>query len=110
MTTCHGATLGGRIRPLSSPCVMITAPTSRVVTPQDVVHTYCSVLSRPWNWMSNALAKFCPRLCDVPAWSARPSPISASIEYVREAPANFSLSLFWPSTTGIASTFSQTSL
>ena len=34
--------------------------------------------------MSNAFAKFCPRLCDVPACSARPSPISASIEYVRE--------------------------
>jgi hypothetical protein len=37
-------------------------------------------LSRAWNWMSNAFAKFCPRLCDVPACSARPSPISASIE------------------------------
>ena len=44
------------------------------------VQTYCTVLSRAWNLMSNALAKFCPRLCDVPACSARPSRISASME------------------------------
>ena len=71
---------GGRISPLSSPWVMITPPISRVDTPHDVVQACCTVLSRPWNWMPNALAKFCPRLCDVPACSARPSPISASIE------------------------------
>ena len=80
MTTWYGATLGGSMRPLSSPWVMITPPMSRVDTPHDVVQTCCTVLSRPWNWMSKALAKFCPRLCDVPACSARPSPISASIE------------------------------
>ena len=80
MTTCQGATFGGRMRPLSSPCVMMTPPTSRVDTPHDVVQAYCSVLSRPWNWISKALAKFWPRLCEVPACRARPSPISASME------------------------------
>ena len=89
---------------------MITPPIRRVETPQDVVHACCSVLSRPWNWISNALAKFCPRSWDVPACSARPSPISASIEYVFDAPANFSLALFCPSSTGMASTFSENSL
>ena len=68
------------MRPLSSPCVMITPPMSRVDTPHDVPHTCCTDLSRAWKVMSNAFAKFCPRLCDVPACSARPSPISASIE------------------------------
>ena len=80
MTTWYGAMRGGRIKPLSSPCVMITPPMSLVDTPHDVVHACCTALSRPWNWISNALAKFWPRLCDVPACSARPSPISASIE------------------------------
>jgi hypothetical protein len=32
------------------------------------------------------------------------------MEYVFDAPANFSLSLFWPSMTGIANSFSATSL
>ena len=41
-------------------------------------------------------AKFVERLCEVPAWSAFVSCIIASIEYVRKAPANFSLSLFCP--------------
>jgi hypothetical protein len=45
---------------------MMTPPMSRVETPHDVVQTCWSVLSRPWNWISNAFAKFCPRLCDVP--------------------------------------------
>ena len=80
MTTWCGATRGGRISPLSSPWVMMTPPMRRVVIPQDVCHPYCTVLSRPWNVMSNTLAKFCPRLWDVPACRARPSPISASIE------------------------------
>ncbi len=89
---------------------MMTPPMRRVETPHDVVHANCSALSRPWKRISKALAKFCPRLCEVPACSARPSPISASIEYVLDAPANFSLLLFWPSITGIASTFSANSL
>ena len=67
ITTWKGAMAGGRIKPLSSPCVMITPPIRRVDTPHDVVHACCSVLSRPWNWISKALAKFCPRLCEVPA-------------------------------------------
>ena len=78
--------------------------------PHDVPQMYWSDLSRAWNLMSNALAKFWPRLCDVPACSARPSPISASIEYVRPAPANFSLSDFRPAMTGMASSVSTNSL
>ena len=71
---------GGSISPLSSPWVMTTPPMSRVVIPQDVCHPYCNVLSRPWNVMSKTLAKFWPRLWDVPACRALPSPISASTE------------------------------
>jgi len=52
--------------PLSSPCVMITPPMSRVETPQDVVHACWTALSRPWNWIPNALAKFCPRFVGGP--------------------------------------------
>ena len=36
-TAFVGASLGGSIRPLSSECVMIMAPTKRVVTPQLVL-------------------------------------------------------------------------
>ena len=35
-TTCQGAMAGGRIRPSSSPWVMMMAPTRRVETPQLV--------------------------------------------------------------------------
>ena len=101
---------GGKTSPLSSPCIMMTPPISRVVMPHDVPQMCCSDLSRAWNWMPNAFAKFWPRLCDVAACSARPSPISASIEYVASAPANFSLSLFRPAMTGIASSVSTKSL
>jgi hypothetical protein len=59
--------------------------------------------------MSNALEKFCPRSCDVPACSAFPSCISASMQYVVTAPGNFSASVFVPFTTGIASTCSAKS-
>src|SRR5437899_934688 len=41
--TSTGASLGGPTRPLSSECVMISPPISRVETPQEVFHTY----SRP---------------------------------------------------------------
>ena len=59
--------------------------------------------------MSNALAKFWPRSWLVPHCSALPSCISASMQYVVTAPGNFSLSVFAPLTTGIASTFSAKS-
>ena len=36
MTACTGATAGGSTSPLSSPCVMMMAPISRVVTPHEV--------------------------------------------------------------------------
>ena len=47
MTTCTGAMAGGRRRPLLSPWVMMTAPMSRVVEPQEVWKGYWSLLSRP---------------------------------------------------------------
>ena len=47
MTTCTGAMAGGRIRPSSSPWVMMMAPIRRLEAPQLVWKGYCSVLSRP---------------------------------------------------------------
>src|SRR5438105_3193104 len=101
-TTCPGASLGGHTRPLSPECVITRPPIIRVETPQDVFHTYSRPPAAVWYCTVNALAKFCPRLCDVPAWSALLSCISASSAYVRSAPANFSLSVFNPVITGIA--------
>ena len=43
--TWVGAILGGRTRPLLSPCTMIRAPIMRVVMPQEVWCTYFRVLS-----------------------------------------------------------------
>ena len=51
----------------------------RVLMPQLVVQQYCSSLFWSRYLMSNALAKFCPRLCEVPDCSARLSPIIASM-------------------------------
>ena len=79
-TTWVGAILGGSTRPSSSEWVMITAPISRVETPHEVVQQYSSVPDGLANLISWAWAKFCPRKCDVPAWSALPSCIIASIE------------------------------
>eukprot|EP00179_Madagascaria_erythrocladioides_P013203 CAMPEP_0198359444 /NCGR_PEP_ID=MMETSP1450-20131203/134637_1 /TAXON_ID=753684 ORGANISM="Madagascaria erythrocladiodes, Strain CCMP3234" /NCGR_SAMPLE_ID=MMETSP1450 /ASSEMBLY_ACC=CAM_ASM_001115 /LENGTH=42 /DNA_ID= /DNA_START= /DNA_END= /DNA_ORIENTATION= len=39
MTTCIGANLGGRTRPVSSECDMIRAPMHRVETPHEVAQT-----------------------------------------------------------------------
>ena len=47
MTTCTGAIAGGRIRPSSSPWVMMMAPIKRLEAPQEVWNGYCRVLSRP---------------------------------------------------------------
>src|SRR6266581_1649975 len=102
ITTCTGASLGGATRPLSSECVITNPPIIRVETPHDVLHTYSRPPAAVWYCTLNALAKFWPRLCDVPAWSALLSCISASRAYVRSAPANFSLSVFLPVITGIA--------
>ena len=67
ITTWYGATRGGRTSPLSSPCVMIdAADQARRDAPRRASRRAARVLSRAWNWISNALAKFCPRLCDVP--------------------------------------------
>ena len=45
----------------------------RVLTPQLVAQACSSLFAASLNVTSNALAKFCPRKCDVPAWSALPS-------------------------------------
>ena len=81
---------------------MTSPPIIRVETPQLVLHTYSDEPLSDWNLTSKALAKFCPRLCDVPAWSALLSCIIASSPYVRSAPANFSDSVLRPVTTGMA--------
>ena len=79
ITTCQGASLGGSRRPVSSPWAITTAPTMRVLRPQEVVqHNFCSLFSSRKR-MSKAWAKFCPRLWLVPACRARLSPIMASI-------------------------------
>mmetsp|Transcript_103338 Transcript_103338/g.316260 ORF Transcript_103338/g.316260 Transcript_103338/m.316260 type:complete len:302 (-) Transcript_103338:643-1548(-) len=101
MTTWMAATAGGRTRPVSSECAMIVAPISRVDTPQDVAHTYLkSPVSSVWYCTSKALAKFCPRKCEVPAWMAMPFCASASIVYVSSAPAKRSRSDFRPGNNG----------
>ena len=82
MTTCVGASRGGITSPLSSLCVMISPPISRVLTPQLVAQAYSSLFCSLVNFTSNALAKFCPRKCDVPACSALPSCIIASMHRV----------------------------
>ena len=102
MTTWIGASLGGSTKPSSSECAMISAPIRRVLTPHEVPHTYSSLPSLLANLTSNALAKFCPRKCDVPACNALPSCIRASMQYVSSAPANRSLAVFTPRTTGKA--------
>ena len=61
---------------------MMSPPISRVVTPQLVAQANSSLFSSFLKVTSNALAKFCPRKCDVPAWSALPSCIIASMQSV----------------------------
>mmetsp|Transcript_13233 Transcript_13233/g.43851 ORF Transcript_13233/g.43851 Transcript_13233/m.43851 type:complete len:320 (+) Transcript_13233:290-1249(+) len=101
-TTCTGAKAGGRRRPVSSPCVMMIPPISRVLTPQLDWCTYCFLPFSSRKVVSNALAKLSPRLCDVPACRAFLSPIIASMVYVVFAPAKVSTLDFRPTTTGIA--------
>ena len=78
--TCTGAILGGSTRPLSSEWLMISPPMSRVLTPQLVCQTYSSSLFLFWNLTSKALPKFCPRSWLVPACSAYPFCIIASMQ------------------------------
>ncbi len=84
---------------------MMSAPIRRVDTPQEVAHTCSNLPSLLVNCTSNALAKFCPRKCDVPACNALPSCINASMVKVSSAPAKRSLSLLLPITTGTAIQF-----
>ena len=80
ITAWIGAIFGGSRSPRSSPWVMMMAPISRVLTPQLVSWTYSSFPSLLWYWISNASAKFVPKLWLVPACSALPSCIMASME------------------------------
>ena len=59
---------------------MMSPPMSRVVTPQLVCQTYSSWPSLFWNFTSKALPKFWPRSWLVPACSAWPSCIMASMQ------------------------------
>ena len=81
---------------------MMTVPMSRVLTPQLVVQAYSCLFSRERNWMPLALAKFCPRKCEVPAWMALRSCTMASMHSVCTAPGKRSASLFSPVKTGSA--------
>ena len=59
---------------------MITPPIRRVETPQLVVLQKSSAPASSWNLMFWASAKWVPRKCEVPACSALPSCIIASME------------------------------
>ena len=59
---------------------MIRAPMRRVLTPQLVAQTCSRLPSASWNLTSKAFAKFWPRSWLVPACSALPSCIIASME------------------------------
>src|SRR3989338_8432884 len=61
ITICIGAMRGGRMRPLSSPCIRIIMPILLVVIPHEFCHTYCFSPFSSKKVMSNAFAKFCPR-------------------------------------------------
>ncbi len=65
--TCTEAMRGGRRRPPSSPCVMMTPPIMRVLMPKLL---WCGCRSEPdssRNCVSKARAKLSPRLWLVPA-------------------------------------------
>jgi hypothetical protein len=102
ITTCAGASRGGMITPSSSPCVMTSPPIMRVEVPQDVVQANCSTPCASRYLISEDFAKFCPRKCEVPACSALPSCIMASIDQVETAPGKRSAADFSPAITGIA--------
>ena len=101
-TTCEDATFGGSMIPSSSPCVMTRPPIRRVDEPHEVVQAYSSVSWADWNLISEALAKFCPKKCEVPAWSPFLSCIMASMHKVSTAPGNLSAAVFLPLITGMA--------
>ena len=61
---------------------MMRPPINRVLTPHEVAHANSSLLLLSLNVTSNALAKFWPRKWLVPAWSALPSCIMASMQSV----------------------------
>ena len=79
ITTWCGATFGGRIRPESSPCVITRPPIIRVDVPQEVDQGSARCWSLSRYSIPYAVAKCCPRLWLVPACSALPSPIKASM-------------------------------
>ena len=88
---------------------MIKPPTMRVDAPHDVVHAVCCVPSASRNSISNTRAKFWPSSWLVPICNALPSRIIASHVSVLSAPGKRSFTVFKPTTTGIASTFTMKS-
>src|SRR5713101_6812627 len=88
---------------------MISAPISRVDTPHDVCQTCsCSPDSEEYR-VPKTLAKFWPSSWLVPICSALPSPIIPSQVHDVMAPANRSLAVLRPVSTGTASTSTMTS-
>lgn len=65
--TCTGARCGGKRKPASSPCDMMTPPTMRVLMPHDDWCTCRSLFVSSRNLVSKARAKLSPRLWLVPA-------------------------------------------
>lgn len=57
---CVGAMAGGSTSPASSECDITRAPSSRVLTPQEVAQTCVAELSAPWKVTSNAWAQYTP--------------------------------------------------
>ena len=74
-----GASAGGKASPLSSLCVMMSAPIRRVLTPQLVAQAYWRSFCSSMKVTSKAFPKFCPRKWLVPLCSAFPSCIIASM-------------------------------
>ena len=81
---------------------MMSVPISRVLTPQLVVQANSFLPSRERYLMPDALAKFWPRKCDVPACTALRSCTIASMQSVSTAPGKRSLALLRPVMTGMA--------
>mmetsp|Transcript_10588 Transcript_10588/g.23158 ORF Transcript_10588/g.23158 Transcript_10588/m.23158 type:complete len:236 (-) Transcript_10588:917-1624(-) len=109
ITAWTGATRGGSTRPLLSPCTITDTPMERVVSPQEVCQGICFSPFSSSKFILNIFPKFWPRLWLGAPWIALPEPLMyASTVVVCFAPANFSLSVFWPLITGTASSSSYT--
>jgi hypothetical protein len=52
---------------------MVVVVSQRVCEWRKYTHRQQNMVSRTWYIMSNILAKFCPRWCEVAPWIARPA-------------------------------------